>query len=86
MKRRKDMDFSSIVEGLKKTADELLEKTDVDEKAVAKYKELKDKAEAYMAETDVDEKLKEKAKSVLDKTDIDEKIAGKVGELKDLLK
>jgi integrase/recombinase XerD len=50
MKRRKDMDFSSIVEELKKTADELLEKTDVDEKAVAKYKELKEKAEKELDE------------------------------------
>ena len=80
------MDFTNIVDELKKTAEDLLNKTDLDDKAVAKFNELKGKAEAYMAETDVDEKLKEKAKSVLDKTDIDEKIAGKVGELKDLLK
>ena len=76
-------DFKSIVDELKKTADELLEKTDIDDKAVAKFNELKGKAQAFMADSDVDDKLKEKAQSVLDKTDLDEKLKAKAQEMLD---
>ena len=77
------MDFKSVVEELKKTADDLLAKTNLDEKAVAKFNDLKGQAEAYLAKTDVDDQLKEKVNGILEKTDLDEKLKAKSQELLD---
>lgn len=77
------MDFKSVVEELKKTADDLLAKTDIDEKAVAKFNDLKGQAEAYLAKSDVDDQLKEKVNGILEKTDLDEKLKAKSQELLD---
>ena len=84
------MDLKSTLSGLKDKVDDLLEKTDIDEKIVEKAGALKDKAGEFLEKTNIDEKvvekageLKDKAGELLEKTDLDEKIAEKAGALKD---
>ena len=79
-----------LLDDLKGKVDSVLDKTDLDEKILAKAGELKEKAKEALDKTDIDEKiaakageLKEKAKEALNKTDIDDKILAKAGELKD---
>ena len=72
--------------GIMDKAKELLDKTDIDEKIVAKAGELKEKVK----DAKLDEKAKAgfeaaktKVRETLDKTDLDEKVAAKAKEIKD---
>ena len=79
-------DLNKVIESVKGKVQEILDKTDVDDKLIDKAKGLKDKAgdavEGALDKTDIDDKIKAKADEVLDKTDIDEKIKDKIDNLK----
>ena len=71
-----------IIEDAKKKVQELLDKTDLDEKAVETFKDLTRKGQEFLDRTNLDEKAAEafrdlqlKGRELLDKTDLDEKIA-----------
>ena len=57
---------SGIVDGAKDKAQEVLDKTDIDEKIVEGAKKVKGKAEEALEKTDIDDKIKAKAEGVKD--------------------
>ena len=73
-----------LLDDLKGKVDSVLDKTDLDDKALAAAGSFKDKAGEALEKAKLDEKakaagaaIKEKAGAALDKTDLDEKILGK---------
>ena len=64
------MDIKDALNGLKDKAQDVLDKTDIDDKIKEKAEKVKDTVE-------------DKVDDVLDKTDIDEKIKDKVGDIKE---
>ena len=88
-----DQNKEEVKSGISDTIQNILDKTDIDEKVVDAAKGLKDKVQDVLDKTDIDEKvadaakgLKDKVQGVLDKTDIDDKIVdgaksvlGKIG-------
>ena len=50
--------FKKLFGGAKKKADDVLEKTDIDEKIKAKAGDLKEKADEFLEKTELDEKVK----------------------------
>ena len=74
------MDLKSALGGLKDKVDDLLEKTDIDEKIVEKAGELKEKAGELLEKTDIDEKIAEKA------GELKEKVTGLFGKAEEAAK
>ena len=80
------MDIKDALNGLKDKAQDVLDKTDIDDKIIDGAKKAKDK----IKDAKLDEKLKDAAgkakdaaQGVLDKTDIDEKIVDAATKAKD---
>ena len=71
-----------VLDELKKKVQVLLDKTDLDEKAVETFRDLTRKGQELLDKTDLDEKaveafkdLQRKGRELLEKTDLDEKLA-----------